>query len=326
MTQKAPGKAHRKGITLLELARMFPDEDAARQWFERILWLEGRFCPKCGSLDTYECSHTKMPYKCRDCGAYFSVKTGTVMAGSPLPLLKWLYAIYLDTTSLKSVSSMKLHRDLGITQKTAWHMQQRIREAFVDQGPNILFSGPVEVDETYMGGRRANMSNAKRKELADTGRGAVGKVAIVGAKDRATKAVAARVVESTDKPTLQGFVVEHTSPDATVYTDEATAYEGLPFEHGAVKHSVKEFVRGQIHTNGMESFWSMLKRAHKGTFHKLSPKHLQRYVNEFAGRHNLREADTIDMMTALTAGMGGKRIRYRELIAPNGLSSGARGT
>ena len=325
MSQKAPGKAHRKGITLLELARMFPDEDAARQWFERILWPEGRFCPECGSLDTYECSHAKMPYKCRDCGKYFSVKTGTVMAGSPLPLLKWLYAIYLDTTSLKSVSSMKLHRDLGITQKTAWHMQQRIREAFVDQGPNILFSGPVEVDETYMGGRRANMSNAKRKELADTGRGAVGKVAIVGAKDRATKAVAARVVSHTDKPTLQGFVVEHTSPDATVYTDEATAYEGLPFEHGAVKHSVKEFVRGQIHTNGMESFWSMLKRAHKGTFHKLSPKHLQRYVNEFAGRHNLRESDTIDMMTALTAGMGGKRLRYRELIAPNGLSSGARG-
>ena len=325
MPQKAPGKSHRKGITLLELARMFPDEDAARAWFERILWPEGRFCPECGSTNTHECTHAKMPYRCRDCRKYFSIKTGTVMAGSPLPLLKWLYAIYLDTTSLKGVSSMKLYRDLGITQKTAWHMQQRIREAFAEQGPDILFSGPVEVDETYMGGRRANMSNAKRKKLADTGRGSVGKTAVVGAKDRDSNQVAARVVSRTDKPTLQGFVAEHTSPGATVYTDEATAYEGLPFEHGAVKHSVKEFVRGQIHTNGMESFWSMLKRAHKGTFHKLSPKHLQRYVDEFAGRHNLRNADTIDMMTALTAGMGGKRLRYRDLIAPNGLDSGARG-
>ena len=326
MAQKAPGKAHRKGITLLELTRMFPDEDAARQWFERILWPNGRFCPECGSINTHECSHAKMPYRCRDCRKYFSIKTGTVMAGSPLPLLKWVYAIYLDTTSLKGVSSMKLHRDLGITQKTAWYMQQRIREAFAEQGPEVLFAGPVEVDETYMGGRRANMSNAKRKALADTGRGAVGKTAVVGVKDRETKQVAARVVESTDKPTLQGFVVEHTASDATVYTDDASAYEDLPFKHDAVKHSVKEFVRGQIHTNGMESFWSMLKRAHKGTFHKLSPKHLQRYVDEFAGRHNCRDADTVDQMAALTTGMGGKRLRYRDLIAPNGLPSGARGS
>ena len=324
MAQKAPGKAHRKGITLLELSRMFPDENAARQWFERILWPNGRHCPECGNVNTHECSHAKMPYRCRDCRKYFSIKTGTVMAGSPLPLLKWVYAIYLDTTSLKGVSSMKLHRDLGITQKTAWYMQQRIREAFAEQGPEVLFSGPVEVDETYVGGKRANMSNAKRKELEGTGRGAVGKTAIVGAKDRETKQVAARVVEHTDKPTLQGFVTEHTASDATVYTDEASAYEGMPFDHDAVKHSVKEFVRGQVHTNGMESFWSMLKRAHKGTFHKLSPKHLQRYVNEFAGRHNCRDADTVDQMVALTAGMGGKRLRYRELIAPNGLSSGAR--
>ena len=136
MTQKAPGKAKRKGITLLELTRIFPDEAAATKWFEAAVWPNGkRFCPDCGSTNTHECSHYEMPYRCKDCKRYFSVKKATVMRGSPLPLLKWLYAIYLDTTSLKGVASMKLHRDLGITQKSAWHMQQRIREAFADQGP-----------------------------------------------------------------------------------------------------------------------------------------------------------------------------------------------
>ena len=186
MAQKGPGKNHREGSTLLQLARMFPNELAAREWFERILWPDGvRGCPGCGSIDTHECSHVKMPYRCRECRKYFSVKTGTVMAGSPLPLLKWVYAIYLDVTSLKGVSSMKLHRDLGITQKTAWFMQQRIREAFAHEG-STSFDGPVEVDEAYFGGRRRNMSHAKRKTL--TGRESVGKTAVIGMKDRASTA------------------------------------------------------------------------------------------------------------------------------------------
>ena len=328
MTQKAPGKAHRKGITLMELSRMFPDEESARKWFEDHLWPDGvRGCPKCGSTDTHECSHAKMPYRCRDCGAYFSVKTGTVMQRSKLPLLTWLYAIYLDLTSLKGVSSMKLHRDLGIRQATAWHMLQRIREAFRYEGPDVVFRGPAEVDETYIGGRRANMSNAKRKVLADAGvgRGAVGKTAVVGIKDRTTRKVAAKVVTRTDGATLQGFVRDHVEPGSTVYSDESSAYEGLrDYEHDAVKHSVSEYVRGNVHTNGVESFWSMLKRAHKGTFHKISPKHLQRYVNEFAGRQNIRESDTIDQMAHVTCAMAGKHLPYEKLIAPNGLSSGAR--
>ena len=328
MAHKAPGKAHRKGITLIELGRMFPDEDSARQWFEDHLWPDGvRGCPKCGSIDTYACKHVKMPYRCRDCGAYFSVRTGTVMQKSPLPLLTWLYAIYLDLTSLKGVSSMKLHRDLGIRQATAWHMLQRIREAFAYEGPEVVFKGPAEVDETYFGGRRKNMSNAKRKALADAGlgRGPSGKVAVVGVKDRKTKRVAAKVVTRTDGETLQGFVREHVEAGSTVYTDEASAYEGLhDFRHESVKHSVSEYVRGRAHTNGVESFWSMLKRAHKGTFHKISPKHLQRYVNEFAGRQNIREDDTLEQMGHVTTAMAGKRLQYRELIADNGLESGAR--
>ena len=182
---------------------------------------------------------------------------------------------------------MKLHRDLKISQKVAWFMLHRIREAWMPRlgygGSGRSYDGPVEVDETYMGGKRKNMSNARRKELVDTGRGAVGKTAVVGVKDRATKQVRARVVERTDKPTLQRY--EHTCPGATVYTDEAAVYEGMHFHHETVKHSASEYVRGMVHTNGMESFWGMLKRAYMGTYHKLNPKHLNRYVQEFAGKH-----------------------------------------
>ena len=326
MAHKAPGKSHREGITLVQLMDMFPDETSAAEWFEAHMWAGGRCCGHCGATNTKEVPKAKpMPYWCTDCRSYFSVRTGTALSHSRVPLRKWAIAIYLELTSLKSVSSMKLHRDIGVSQPTAWFMLHRIREAWGDGGSGS-FSGPVEVDETYMGGKRANMSNAKRKELADAGagRGAVGKVAVVGAKDRASNQVRAKVVKATDKPTLQGFVTKHTAPGATVYSDEASAYEGLPFMHETVKHSVAEYVRGMAHTNGIESFWSMLKRAHKGTFHKISPKHLNRYVQEFAGKHNIRDMNTAAQMAAVAAALIGKRLMYRELIADNGLPSGAR--
>ena len=184
-------------------------------------------CPRCGSIRTHEAKHPKSSYRCTDCRSYFSVKTGTALEWSRISLRKWVFAIYLEVTSHKGVSLMKLHRDIKVTQKTAWFMLHRLREVWAkDKADN--FSDSVEVDETYMGGKRRNMSNAKRKELADTCRRTVGKVAVVGTKGRASNHLAAKVVESTDKPTLQGFVVEHTPPGATVYSDEASAYEGLP--------------------------------------------------------------------------------------------------
>ena len=251
----------------------------------------------------------------------FSIKTGTVMEASNLPYRAWAVGIYLFTTNIKGVSSMRLHRELGISQKAAWFMLHRLRLAFdAETGP---FTGPVEVDETHIGGKRKNKPLAKRKELK--GRGAVDMTTVAGAKDRETSRIAARVVADTDAPTLQGFVREHAKPGATVYTDEARAYKGMPeFTHEAVNHSVGEYVRDMASTNGMESFWAMLKRGHQGIYHKFSPKHLDRYVTEFAGRHNDREADTVDQMAGIVAGMAGKRLRYSDLIADNGLDSGAR--
>ena len=276
---------------------------------------------QCGATNTAEVPNAKpLPYW-RTAGAT-SVRTGTAISHSRVPLRKWAIAIYVELTSLKGVSSMKLHRDIGVSQPTAWFMLHRIREVWAPKDGGPKFSGPVEVDETYMGGKRKNMSKAKRATLE--GRGAVGKTTVAGAKDRATNHVSARVVPDTGKATLQGFVGEHAAPGATVYTDEHASYQGMPFAHEAVKHGVAEYVRGMAHTNGMESFWSMLKRAHTGTFHKMSPKHLDRYVRQFAGKHNLREEDTLDIMRHVVAGLIGKRLMYNQLIVDNGLPSGAR--
>ena len=214
-------------------------------------------------------------------------------------------------TNLKSASSMKMHREFGVTQKTAWHLAHRLRETWTADGHP--FAGPVEFDETHIGGRRKNMPKAKRKAM--TGRGTAGKTAVVGAKDRATNRVSARKIRNTDGPTLKGFVAEHAAPGATVFTDDASGYRGMPFDHESVNHSAGEYVRGMAHTNGIESFWSMLKRGYQGTFHHFSDKHLNRYDGEFAGRHNDREADTIDMMGHIAKGLEGKRLRYKDLIA-----------
>ena len=328
MAQKAPGKAFRKGLSLVKLFEMFPTDEAAEKWFVEQRWPQGVCCPECGSFNVQTRPTRKpQPYRCRDCRKDFSAKTGTLMQGSKLGFKVWVIAIYQLSTNLKSVSSMKLSRDLEVTQKTAWYLAQRIRETWADNKDALAaFAGPIEVDETYMGGKVKNMSNKKRKERKEAGlaQGQSDKTVVVGMKDRGSGKVTAKVVTSTDKPTLQGFVAGHAAEGATVYTDDARAYQGMPFDHETVNHSVSEYVKGMAHTNGIESHWATLKRAHKGTFHKLSAKRLQRYVNEFSGRHNDRCKDTLNIMGHVAKGLDGKQLPYRKLIAGNGLSSGAR--
>ena len=311
-----PGQSHREGMTLAELFKRFPDDAAAERYFVQTRWPEGPHCPYCGSTNVFHpAKHKTMPYRCREkeCRKRFSVRTRTVMEGSNLGYQVWAIAIYLMMTSLKSVSSMKLHRDLGITQKSAWFLAHRLREAWKEI--DGVFLGPVEADEAYFGGRRKNMHKAKRRQLREAGPLA-GKTIVAGVKDRNTNKVSAGVVGDTTAFTLHAFVENRVAPDSMVYTDDSPSYKGLVFhDHESVNHSDGEYVRGDAGTQGIESFWSLLKRAHMGTFHKISPKHLDRYVTEFTGRHNDRHSNTEQQMRNLVEGMSGRRLRYPDLIA-----------
>lgn len=312
----APGLSFREGMTTMELLDLIPDNAAAEKWFEFAMWGKtGRYCPHCGAVKTFQTS-SKVPskkYRCSTCYKYFTVKTNTFLHGTHIPLRKWVFGVYLMLTHLRGFNSMKAYRDLGITQKTAWFMLHRIRNAMdiLPEGKEKL-SGSVEVDETYIGGKEGNRHASKKLRL---GRGSAGKVAVMGARERETGLIKAEVVEDTSRETSHGFISKNVTIRSQIYTDEAHAYKDLVgYDHDAVKHSVGEYVKGKASTNGIESFWAMLKRGYVGTYYHMSKKHLQRYVTEFFGRNNIRTLDTITQMLIIVHNAAGTHLPYKKLI------------
>lgn len=306
-------KSKRERISFYDFMELFDTEEKARKHFEKLRWENGRNCPRCGSTETKEAKHKEMPFWCPSCRKYFSAKTGTLMEESKLSYRKWLMAIYLMSTSLKGISSTKLGNDLGIQQRSAWFLAHRIRQGWANNASR-LFGRVVEVDEAYLGGLEKNKHEKKKRKK---GRGAVGKAPVVAIKEREGKKVRALRVKGTDAQTLHWIILSHVEKGSVVFTDDFRGYSGLRekgYEHATVHHSLGEYVRGEAHTNGVESFWALLKRGYYGIYHRMSVKHLQKYIDEFSNRNNVRPMDTMDQINATINGLVGKRLTYQDLI------------
>ena len=314
--------------TLQEAIKYFSDPDACLEAAIQLRWQGGPVtCPTCGSTDVHFIA-TRRIWRCSQQHErrQFSVKVGTIMEDSPIPLAKWMTAIWLLANCRNGISSYELARDIDVTQKTGWFLLHRIRLS-MQAGGFATVDGEVEVDETYIGGKARNMHVSKRKRMGITqGRSMAGKVAVLGLLDRHGKdgvsQFRAKVAAGRKKHHLQPFVREHVEAGSTVNTDNHFSYQGLATEyaHNVIDHAEK-YVDGNIHTNGCENFWSLLKRAIKGTYVSVEPFHLFRYLDEQCFRFNNRKLTDAERFAYAASAIVGKRLTYKALIGANMLES-----
>lgn len=297
--------------TLLQLLDYFKDEDTCRSYLEQQRWGGNPACPFCGVVNPYR---TNRGFKCRDkqCHKKFSVTVGTIYENSKVPLRTWFAAIYLCTSSKKGISSLQLSRQLGITQKTAWFLLHRIREMLRDKAPQML-RAEVQIDETYVGGKTVNKHASKRGTKKEEH---AAKTPIIGIVETGGNVVV-RVSEWVSKKAVKKLIDKHVAPSSTMVTDGYAMYaylgRGTQFTHVVVDHKNGQYVNGGFHTNGIEGFWSLLKRGIIGIFHQVSPQHLQRYCDEFAARYNSRGLKDAERFVLSVQNSEG-RLKYNQLI------------
>ena len=297
--------------TLQKAVKHFSDELVCINIVASMRWSNGiAVCPNCKKTETSFLSTRKI-WKCKACKKQFSVKVGTIFEASPIGLDKWLLAIWLLSSAKNGISSYEIHRAIGVTQKTAWFMMHRIRLAMA-KGSIEKLSGEVEADETFIGGKAKNMHKHKREAIIK-GRGSVGKTAVFGALERKGR-VLAKVIESTDRKTLHAEVKEKVETGSSLFTDEWRSYRGLDADyiHEVINHGI-EYVRGNIHTNGIENFWSLLKRTIRGTYVSVEPFYLGRYLDEQIYRFDERKSNDKERFIGVLKAVSGKRLTYDEL-------------
>lgn len=298
--------------TLVEAIRYFSDLDVCVRYFCNLRWPNGIECPKCGSKKPPSYVSSRRIFKCAACRKQFSPKAGSIFEDSALGLDKWLTALWIIATAKNGASSHELARSLGVTQKTAWFMSHRIRLAMEAGTFTKKLSGTVEADETFVGGKASNMHRDVRNRKI-TGTGGKDKTIVVGLRERDGRIVAT-VSETRKRGPLHAFVKDNVTPGANLYTDALKSYEGLGgfYKHEVIDHN-EMYVFGDVHTNGMENFWCLLKRSLKGTYTKVDPFHLFRYVNEHTYRYNERHGGDSERFRGVVRNSCGRRLTYREV-------------